>query len=338
MRIVDFCERCEIVFSLQRALEAIRVILRFSTPKKLINLLKCYKELLLSQEKLDSYPFVAIVEPTNACNLRCPYCATGSGKFDMPPASLSLNDFKAIVDRLGAYLYLIPLFIGGEPFLNKETLSMVRYARDRKIASLIHTNFNITMDSDMACQIVNSGLTYLSVSVDGATQDSFRKYRKGGDLNLVLRNIDLLNDAKQKLNSKEPVMIWQYLLFKHNEHELMQAGEMARGKHMKFRVLTPQCPPEFKPVRQTKGHPFMKRGKCKFLWTTLFITSQMIALPCCQAYSEKYNFGRIDLRNFHNLWNNPIYVKTRRWFNREGDDVSDEFKYLCYQCKNNILV
>ena len=79
---------------------------------------------------------------------------------------------------------------------------MVSYASARKIGTLVHTNLNIEMNEKYAADIIKSGLAFLSVSIDGSTQDVYQQYRRGGNLSLVLRNIDMLNEQKKSLKQR----------------------------------------------------------------------------------------------------------------------------------------
>jgi len=66
------------------------------------------------------------------------------------------------------------------------------------------------------------------LSIDGATQEHYARYRQNGDLRLVYRNIEALVKAKASLGKKTPVICWQFLVFTHNVHELPLAAQIAR--------------------------------------------------------------------------------------------------------------
>ena len=153
----------------------------------------------------------------------------------------------------------------------------------------------------------------------------------------MLANIGLINEAKKRLRTKEPVLIWQYLLFRHNAHELREASKLARERKMRFRVISPDCPAEKKYSYVAGGHPFMKKGRCEFLWTTLHVTSGYKLVPCCQLSSEKYIFAELGLDNFKALWNNSSYRMARKSFGDESHGHRDGFKDACRHCQGNSL-
>ena len=73
--------------------------------------------------------------------------------------------------------------------------------------------------------LATSGLNKLIVSVDGATQEVYEKYRVGGDIEKVFNNMKRLMEAKKRHNSKLNV-VWNFLVMKQNEHQM----DMARGR------------------------------------------------------------------------------------------------------------
>jgi len=86
---------------------------------------------------------------------------------------------------------------------------------------------------------VGSGLDYMILSIDGATQPVYERFRKKGNIE-VYRNIVKLVEAKRRLGKRTPVICWQYLAFENNAHEvplaLERAGELGLDA---FNLLTP---------------------------------------------------------------------------------------------------
>ena len=145
------------------------------------------------------YPVVAQIEPTNFCNLSCPLCLTTSENQSRPRASLSYGTFKNFIDQVGDYLLLIVLWNWGEPFLNPDIFKMISYAKSKNILIHSSTNGNVQFSEEKAERLVKSGLDSLIFAVDGTTQKTYSKYRKGGNLELVLANIRTIVKIKKIL-------------------------------------------------------------------------------------------------------------------------------------------
>jgi MoaA/NifB/PqqE/SkfB family radical SAM enzyme len=87
---------------------------------------------------------------------------------------------------------------------------------------------------------VRSGLDFLLLSIDGATQKVYERFRKNGNIDAVYRNIENLVRAKRVLRKRTPVIRWQYLAFEHNAHEIPLPLKTAKALGVdQFTVETP---------------------------------------------------------------------------------------------------
>jgi MoaA/NifB/PqqE/SkfB family radical SAM enzyme len=116
------------------------------------------------------------VETTNYCNLRCTICPVNRGmqrqKRWLDPAL-----FRSLVDRTPTLRFVLP-FQWGEPLLHPEIDSMVRYAREHGVRTMLTTNGTL-LDERMAQRLFDSGLDRLTISVDGddATHERIREVK-----------------------------------------------------------------------------------------------------------------------------------------------------------------
>ena len=172
-------------------------------------------------------PMTLEIEPTTSCNLRCPQCPSGLREFTRNTGMLDLPMYKKIIDEVHHDLIWLILYFQGEPFLNKKFLEFVRYAADKNIYTATSSNAHYFTD-EMAKATVESGLDRLIVSIDGVTQEAYGKYRIGGNLDKVLEGTKNLVKWKKQLNSPTPHIIWQFIAFKHNEHQIPEVKKMAK--------------------------------------------------------------------------------------------------------------
>jgi len=104
--------------------------------------------------------------------------------------------------------------------------------------TVISTNMGVARFSPEA--YVASGLDYIILSIDGATQSVYERYRQNGSIEAVYRNIRALVEAKLTSRKRTPVICWQYLAFEHNAHEIPLAIEMARRLGVdEFKIARP---------------------------------------------------------------------------------------------------
>jgi MoaA/NifB/PqqE/SkfB family radical SAM enzyme len=181
-------------------------------------------DLLFRPSRCLSSPLELQLEPTNRCNLTCGVCLRKVKKHEA--ADMSFEDFKHIIDKF-KYLKLVTLHGWGEPLLNENIFDMIRYAKKYHPDIKIDTNLTC-LDEDNAEKLVASGLDKIVVSIDGLNSGTYSKYRIGGDFDKVMNNLKLLIKKRKKLKSLKPYITWQFLVFRHNEHEIDNAVKMGR--------------------------------------------------------------------------------------------------------------
>ena len=74
----------------------------------------------------------------------------------------------------------------------------------------------------------------MTVALDGASNETYKIYRVGGDFERVIAHIRTINAFKQRYKTDLPKMTWQFIAFGHNEHEIEKARNMAVELKMDF--------------------------------------------------------------------------------------------------------
>src|SRR5438270_2066047 len=173
------------------------------------------------------YPVSISFEPTTSCNLRCPECPSGLRAFSRPTGMLQKDFFRQTIDDIYKDLLYLIFYFQGEPFLNPDFLDMVKYAHDKGIYTATSTNAHYLTD-EKAKRTVESGLDRLIISIDGTTQDVYKQYRVGGNLEKVIQGAKNIVKWKKELKSKTPFVFFQFLVVKHNEHQIEEIKQMAK--------------------------------------------------------------------------------------------------------------
>lgn len=164
-------------------------------------------------------PISIAIEPTTSCNLRCPECPSGLRSFTRETGMLEESFFHKTIDELYKDVFYLTFYFQGEPYLNPKFLEMVKYASSKNIYTATSTNAHY-LDDKNAKATVESGLDRLVISIDGTTQESYQSYRIGGDLNKVMEGTKNILKWKKELRSKTPHVIFQFVVFRQNEHEV----------------------------------------------------------------------------------------------------------------------
>ena len=198
----------------------------FLHPFRLINFLKIKISKQLKLPHVFGLPLTIMIEPTNLCNLKCPLCPTGAGRIKRKKGNMEYSHFRKIIDEITPYSFHVRLWNWGEPLLNKKIFRMIAYAKKKNLFVNLSTNSNF-LDKDVSEKILKSGLDELIISLDGASEETYKKYRKGGDFQKVINSIKFLTSRKRKSEIKAPYVKLQFIIMKHNEHEIKNIKNLA---------------------------------------------------------------------------------------------------------------
>ena len=306
------------------------------------------KSQFIGKAEIRGLPFSLAIEPTTACNLRCPECPSGLRSFTRATGKLDSELFKKIIDELAETLIYLTFYFQGEPYLHPHFLEMVAYAGSKNIYTSTSTNAHF-LSEKAAQQTIKSGLNRLIISIDGASQKTYESYRKMGSLEKVLQGTRNMVETKKKEGSTIQ-LIWQYLVVKPNEHEIPKIKQMAKEVGIDLVIFkTAQIydyengheliPTQQKYARYRKlinGRYKIKnelKNKCWKMWHSSVITWDGQVLPCCFDKDAKHAFGSISQSTFQEVWNSDKYNNFRQAIlnSRSGIDI-------CKNCTEGLKV
>ena len=181
------------------------------------------------------------IDACTACQLRCPACPTGVGRTRERLGSgyLRPEAFAALLDE-NPFVAGVELSNWGEIFLNPELPAILEHARRRRVRVHADVGVNLNAASEDALEsVVRTGVRSMTCSIDGASQETYAAYRRGGDLANVLESVRALNRLKARHGTRFPLLKWQFVVFGHNEHEIPRARRLARELGMRFWLKLP---------------------------------------------------------------------------------------------------
>jgi radical SAM protein with 4Fe4S-binding SPASM domain len=323
------------------------------TFNRIINFFKVYFSYLISKHSAFYFhkglPFSISVEPTTSCNLRCPECPSGLRSFSRPTGMLSLDLYKKIIEETKDHLLYLILYFQGEPYLNPNFLDMVKYAVSKKIYTSTSTNAHFLNDVN-AKKTVESGLDRLIISIDGATQESYEAYRKGGSLEKVIEGTQNIIKWKKVLKSSTPHVVFQFLVVKANENETREIEELASFlgvNEVVFKtaqIYDYESGSDLIPDNQ-KFSRYKKRAdgtwqiknkllnSCWKMWHSTVFTWNGNVLPCCFDKDGHHKLGSISVNNFATIWTSPEYHSFRKAILKSRKEIE-----ICKNCTEGTKV
>lgn len=316
-----------------------------STPFKAFNFLLAKASRWLRLEHLWNMPHRYVIEPINSCNLHCAICPTGLGILGRPRSRMSLASYQKLIDQIVPYAYLVELYNWGEPFLHPQIFEIIQYASSRRMGVRLSSNLN-HYSVEMAEKTVASGLDAINISVDGATQEVYEKYRRGGNLSKVLTHIQWLVAAKRKVNSSKPFITLRVVVNKYNEPQLEDLRQLGRelGVDMFFAARlyidtsNPEQAQEWLPVNPQNSFYDYSTPKlenvwaCAELWESMVINPDGGIAPCCWTHQKKNDYENALDRPLKEIWNGDAYISSRRVF-AAGGEKPGPVSTICTSCK-----
>ena len=290
---------------------------------------------------LKSMPYNIVIEPTNSCNLQCPLCSTGIGAQTRKKGILEFENFKKLVDELKDTVLQLSLQNWGEATLVKDLPKMIKYAADNGIFTRLSTNFSVKYNDHFFKELMTSGLGILVIDLDGTDQITYEKYRKNGNLELVLENTKKAVEFKKENSLKFPIIQARMLVMKHNEHQIEEFRKISKELNVDEIELgniqvNPNTAKHWLPSNQEFVYEtYLKERKvtpCHWPWSGLTINWDGGVSPCCVIDDEKSDFGDIFEQGIKKLWNNEYYVSARSVFSKEKNNSKST---ICDICKND---
>ena len=273
-------------------------------------------------------PVHVSIEPSNTCNAQCPVCETGNNGMKRQVGRLDFENFKKLIDRIYKHTNTLFYYFMGEPFLNKHSYEMIRYARDKGIYVETCTNGDLVNPE----KLLDSGINKISFQIGGMDQKTHEIYRVNSFLNKIEKNLrELIDLKKSHKNGKDLHIELGFIVMRHNESQVDSFIQWAKElKVDTYNVINP-C------VRNMlEGHAYLPKNKkywfydeeaynngilkpnhvpnneCIWIWNSIQINWNGDVVPCCRDTNGEYVFGNIFKNDFDKVWNGKEALNFRK--------------------------
>ncbi|NNC82640.1 MAG: radical SAM protein [Flavobacteriales bacterium] len=297
---------------------------------------------------MNGMPFSVSIEPTTACNLRCPECPSGLRSFSRPTGSIDQAFFESFIRDNHAHLINLTFYFQGEPFIHPRFLDMVAYAASHQVFTSTSTNGHFLTEK-MCTRVIESGLDRMIISIDGADQETYASYRKSGELEKVIEGTKTLLKARKKYG-KGPEVLFQFLVVGPNEHQISEIeslGEELGVDRVIFKTAqiydfehgSPLIPKEDRYSRYRKGADGRYHIKnplddqCWKMWHSCVITWDGKVVPCCFDKDASHVMGDLKEDSLETIWQSETYNRFRNAILRSRSEID-----ICKNCSEGTQV
>jgi MoaA/NifB/PqqE/SkfB family radical SAM enzyme len=319
---------------------------RALTPEKKLNEKLNNEEYALKRTQLKSNPTTYVLGLTNICNLRCPLCITGLRRQQKQKKFMDFESAKKIIEKVKDHAICVQLYKWGESLLHRDFVRILRMAKESGMFTQLSTNLNINYDKDLFYALVDAPLDQMMVSFDGLTQETYSRYRVGGDLAKVIENVKLLSKIKKERKSHYPVIDLQFLTNRYNSDEVSALMRDFRDIGADF-AFTAETIMPFKCndkglARQWLTDAEIENRKyidvdswtlynvCAFLYKFMIVEQDGSIPPCCYTTDPADDFSVFDeSKTINEIFNSDRFVRARRLF---SDPSAGTDEVVCAQC------
>lgn len=166
------------------------------------------------------------VEITNNCNAACPMCARNVfGQGNRPGRGIcdwSVDDINKVFDKKALPNLRYVYFCGthGDPLAAKNVFEAIKAAKDLGAGMEMFTNGSLKTESwwKRLCDILDER-DRITFSVDGIETNHL--YRQKTNIDKIMKHMKICCESKVKVR-------WDFLAFKHNEHEFEACQKLAK--------------------------------------------------------------------------------------------------------------
>lgn len=158
-------------------------------------------------------PLGICVEPTNLCNFKCVQCPVSFNDFYHIVGSRGHMDIKLYEKLLSdikemGKLNNLNLYGDGEPLLNKDLTKMIKMAREADVANFITVTTNASLLSEyISVGLINSGLSYLRVSIYSICNDKHREITKSKiSSDKIYENLKRFREIRDDMGKRGPFL------------------------------------------------------------------------------------------------------------------------------------
>jgi len=318
--------------------------MRGMSGKKRLNLLRSGGNLIWRRPSPWSWPLHLQIELSNYCNLRCPVCPTGIRAVRRAPMTMDPDLVEQLMAEVGPFLLTASLWAWGEPLLHPRLKEVLKAVQGHQVATLLSTNGQNLNDDAVIDALISNPPTYLIVAIDGVTDETNSRFRRGARLAPTLHGVRRIARLKHQRDLRFPVLHMRYIVMKHNQHEVPDLEKFAADNGFDFltvrtlsiidaaedahRELVPDLE-EFAAYDYDNGKRVRRRDfYClqPFWFPTVFADGTVVA--CEQDYNAQQPLGNLSRgMSFRHLWFSRRAARIRRWIR----DESDRFSF-CRNC------
>lgn len=287
-------------------------------------------------------PVHVSIEPTNACNARCPVCETGKGDMRRKTGFLDEQLYKEFIDDAAPTTAVLLYYFMGEPFMHRSAYDMIRYARDKGIYVETCTNGDF-VDAE---GVIFSDINKISFQLGGMDQATHQRYRVRTRLDKAVKSLEELIALRKKHPDSNVEIEVGFIVMRHNEHQVGDFLDWAKKIGVNRANVIDPCA-----RNMLEAHAYLPKDKkywyydeeafargvlkpkklpdneCVWIWNSVQLNWDGTAVPCCRDPNGRFPLGNVFDKGLRAVFNGEAATDFRRKLLADQGSIS-----ICKLC------
>jgi radical SAM protein with 4Fe4S-binding SPASM domain len=280
------------------------------------------------------YPQGVEIGTTNLCNAECIMCPHSKLK---KMGTMEMKLYKKIIDncyKLNIKSIILSFF--GEPFLDKEIIEKIKYAKEKKIHVAFYSNASL-LNEEWANKIINSGLDSITISFDGYSKETYEKIRKKLKFDVVKKNILNLIETRRRMKKTNPKINLVLVELEENKREIKKFYEEWSKKVDTINIVNMRNWANSIQKEGTKEsfhfNKKMKRKPCALIWQEMVVDWNGDVVLCNNDWLHSTVLGNLKKQSIEEIWKGEKLRKIR-----EANIKGEFYKVpLCSDCNKRSI-
>ena len=273
---------------------------------------KPVRKLLLAtgRDHASRLPDIVQIESTNLCNAKCVFCPRD--EMHRRQGVMEFDLFAKIVDECAALgITHVRVHNYGEPFLDRQLVDKVRYAKSKGIAEVGMISNGSLITEEIARGMIEAGLDAINISVDASGKEVFERTRVNLNYDDVIRNIRTLARLRAESERTHPKLILSFVRQGNTPDEeafIREWSAVADKVHVT----------DLHNWAGTLHTTSDVRYPCYRLWQTFTVLWDGRVSLCCADFDGRHVLGDLRTSTIAQVWNSPAYRAVRRQHLEQG--------------------
>jgi radical SAM protein with 4Fe4S-binding SPASM domain len=274
--------------------------------------------LAAGRDRARHLPDIVQIESTNLCNAKCVFCPRD--EMHRRQGVMDMDLFRKVVDECASLgIGHVRMHNYGEPFLDKQLVEKVRYAKSKGIPEVGMISNGSLITEELAQGMLDAGLDAINISVDAAGKEVFESTRVHLEYDTVIENIRTLARLRKESGRRRPKLILSFVRQGNTADEQAFIDEWSQIAD-KIHIT------ELHNWAGTLNSTSDVRFPCYRMWLTFTVLWDGRVSLCCADFDGRHVLGDLRTSSIAEIWNSPMYRAVRR------QQLSDGGPEICRTC------